>query len=149
MGTEDIYELPAYDDIQIICQQFLVNKASDEAFTLTEKDGKYEFTINTESFLTEFVEYAKESDVLSEHSENWQLEEKAEQIKNGIAYCSEEIPQITGTIDIDDNEYLTSAEVKVGELYEVTITFSDINATTIDKSLCDAILEMTTVPVTE
>ena len=26
MGTEDVYELPAYDEIQIVCQQFLVNK---------------------------------------------------------------------------------------------------------------------------
>lgn len=145
MGTEDVYELPAYDEIQIVCQQFLVNKASDEAFSMTQKDGKYEFTVGTEAFLTEFVQYAKDSDTLSTHSENWQLEEKAEQINGGIAYCGEEIPQITGAFSVDDNGFFTDAEVKVGELYEVTVTFSDINGTTIDKALCEALL----VPVTD
>ena len=73
------------------------------------------------------------------------MEEKAEQIHGGIAYCGEEIPQIAGALSVDDNGFFTGAEVKVGELYEVTVTFSDINGTTIDKALCEALL----VPVTD
>lgn len=145
MGTEDIYELPQYDELQVVCLQFFVDKASDDAFSMSGKDGDYEFTVNTQEFLTEFVEYAKESDSLSAHSENWQLEEKADEITAGIAYCAEEVPQITGTINTDDNGYITNAQVKVGELYEVTITFSDINATTVDKALCEGI----TAPATD
>lgn len=140
MNTDANYLLPEYDAVQSICAQFLNGKASKEALEISEKDGKYEFTVHTEQFLTEFVEFAKASEELSEHCEYWKLEENGDDVSKGIAYCAEEIPQITGTVNADDDGFITGANVKVGDLYEVTVTFSDINSTEIDKELCESLL---------
>lgn len=139
MNTDASYILPEYDDVQVICTQFLGGKVSKDAFEISEKDGKYDFTVHTEEFLTEFVEFAKGSKELKQHTEHWQLEEKAADVNKGIKLCAEEIPQIKGTINVDKDGYITSANVKVGELYEVTVTFSQINGTEIDKELCESI----------
>ncbi len=139
MNTDANYLLPEYDDIQAICTQFLNGKVSKDAFEISEKDGNYEFTVHTEEFLTEFVEFAKGSDELSKHCEYWKLEENGNDVSKGIAYCAEEIPQITGTINTNADGIITGSNVKVGELYEVTVTFSDINGTKIDKELCESL----------
>ena len=143
MGTDSSYVLPKYDDIQSICAKFLNGKVSKNAFEITEKDGKYEFTVNTETFLNEFIEFAKDEESLSEHCEKWKLEENADEINKGIKYCGEEFPQITGTMDVDDDGFVTKANVNIGDVYEVTVSFSDINSTEITQALCDSLTAAT------
>ena len=143
MGTDSSYILPEYDDVQVICAEFLNGKVSKNAFEITEKDGKYEFTINTETFLNELVEYVKGNEDLEEHCEKWGLEENADEVNKAIKYCGEEFPQITGTIELNGDGFVTKADVKVGDAYEVTVSFSDINSTEISKELCESLAAAT------
>ena len=143
MGTDSSYILPEYDDVQVICAEFLNGKVSKNAFEITEKDGKYEFTINTETFLNELVEYVKGNEDLEEHCEKWGLEENADEVNKAIKYCGEEFPQITGTMELNGDGFVTKADVKVGDAYEVTVSFSDINSTEISKELCESLAAAT------
>lgn len=139
MNTGTEYMPVEYDDIQVVFTKFLNGGVSKDALTIEGKDGKYTFTVNTEAFLTEFFAFAEKDDVLSEHYEYFGFGENKTAAEDAIAYYATEIPQISGTVEVDSDGYITKANVKVADSYEAIISVSDINNTVIDKSLCENI----------